>query len=150
MVVGARASTSCSSSSPSSSSASGLAVPAGGGGVPLSSSSSSTSGNLVEDSTLPSNKLDAAEVIIDKMVWPGTLEDDEEWLQRAHHGQMKSLRLEMDGVPMSGDEGFVQGQMLEQMKDDVFAMEKELMAVKKVVEEQRALKHLAAAPGGED
>ena len=62
---------------------------------------------------------------------------------------MKSLRLEMDGVPMSGDEGYVQGQMLEQMKADVLGMEEELMAVKNVVEKQRALKHLAAAPGGE-
>ena len=80
----------------------------------------------MEDSASPLNRLDTAEVIVDKMISPGTLEDNEEWLQRAHHGHMKSLRLEMDGVPMSGDEGLVQGHMLEQMKDDVFAMEEEL------------------------
>ena len=75
----------------------------------------------------------------------GSVEDYEKVLQREHQGWTAALREESQRLPMDGDEGGRQGQLMKNLKVHVHILEEELDTVNKMVVEGEERTCLLAA-----
>ena len=73
------------------------------------------------------------------------MDDYEKMLQREHQGWSAALREESQRLPMDGDEGGRQGQLMKNLKVQVYVLEEELDLVNKMVTEGEERSCLLAA-----
>ena len=77
--------------------------------------------------------------------WSGTVEDYDEWLCGIHYGVLTTLREVTTYMPVDGDEGQIQGRLIEEMSQQLQALEEELAQVNRLLLWVRQRKHLEAA-----
>ena len=77
--------------------------------------------------------------------WGGSVENYEDWLQSTHYGWNKLMREEMKETPMNGDEGLRKGQLLQNVQNEVMALQHELDVTNRILNKKFHMKHLAAA-----
>lgn len=77
--------------------------------------------------------------------WGGSVEEYDEWLQSTHYGWLKAMKEEMKDVPMSGEEGKLRGDLLQDLHEGVQCLEEELGVTHRILDRRARLKHLAAA-----
>ena len=65
--------------------------------------------------------------------WSGTVEDYDEWLCGIHYGVLTTLREVTTYMPVDGDEGQIQGRLIEEMSQQLQALEEELAQVNRLL-----------------
>jgi hypothetical protein len=73
------------------------------------------------------------------------VEDYDEWLCGIHYGVLTTLREVTTYMPVDGDEGQIQGRLIEEMSQQLQALEEELAQVNRLLLWVRQRKHLEAA-----
>ena len=116
-------------------------------GTPPTSSNSLTS----SPSTLPTSGTTGSMTpgdetcVLKRFEWNVTLEEYDEWLCKEHYGVSTTLNEIATHVPTDGDEGMIQGTLVEEMLNQMHDLENDLRKLNQWISNDQRRQHLEAA-----